>query len=160
MVNSRQNGRIGRLHKMLICMITIVILLCFYYNDMLSLQFLEPNEIYTSDFSFNKIKSRTTIALGKVKFINSINGFSTNKNGEMLKTNDGGNTWTLLSSKKAGNYYSVFTAAPDSIYTGDCNGAFTKSSNGGRTCSPINGPVEGKGIMYWVYIFVMNTRGM
>ncbi|MFH1194347.1 MAG: YCF48-related protein, partial [bacterium] len=78
-----------------------------------------------------------------IHFLNSNFGFLVARGGVILKTTDGGDNWTQLSSGTTDDYYAVYCLSESTILIvgEDCA---IKSSNSGNTWSPIQMPFLGQ----------------
>lgn len=79
----------------------------------------------------------TSAGLNSVYFPNSITGYAVGSDGNIIKSMDGGNSWTVLSSGTTKNLYSVYF--PDNItgYAVGDSGTILKTINGGTAWSTL-----------------------
>jgi len=74
----------------------------------------------------------TTAHISSVYFYDSLTGYATLFSGEILKTTDAGNTWTLISTIANDNtLQEIFFTSPDTGYAVGISGVIIKTTNGG-----------------------------
>ena len=69
--------------------------------------------------------------LHSVKFIDANTGYAVGGRGTIIKTTDGGVTWTWLPSGTENVLYSVFATDANTAYVVGTNGTILKTTNGG-----------------------------
>ena len=82
---------------------------------------------------WNPIFNGETNDLYSTYFLNIDTGYAVGLNGTIIKTVNGGTSWTLLNSGTLTNLKSVCFINADTGYVADANGAIIKTVNGGST---------------------------
>jgi photosystem II stability/assembly factor-like uncharacterized protein len=77
------------------------------------------------------LNSGTTNPLHSVRFINDTTGFVVSDSGTILKTTDGGSTWTAHNVPVSMFLTSVYFIDADTGYAAGASGAILKTTNGG-----------------------------
>jgi photosystem II stability/assembly factor-like uncharacterized protein len=100
---------------------------------------------------WNQLTVPTTSDLSRLSFVDSLHGWIVGDNGVILKTNDGGQHWTIQSSGMAENMVDIFMLnarqgwALAHSFTGDSAGTFIlKTSNSGEVWAKSFYPVQYK----------------
>ena len=80
--------------------------------------------------------------LEAIDFCNSQTGFATGWDSTIIKTQDGGNTWTEIESGFSGSFHEVYVLDPDNVLVSGWGELIIRSSDGGESWIEIDNPVE------------------